>query len=167
MGADFLMFRLVWDKDTKINFKKGYKFIDSLEIKDLAQSVLEIGCGETDKENLKQAKDYLADNLRELEVAFTKGRRDADSFEEGNLRFFVTGGMSWGDSPTDLYNNLCNISEQDGLLDSMGFIGCPPDYKALLKKCVKLDGIAPLLLGIDPVIDGMIEKVLKTKKRAR
>jgi hypothetical protein len=42
--------------------------------------------------------------LDELETAFTRGDRELGILDLADLRLYVTGGMSWGDSPTELWS---------------------------------------------------------------
>ena len=49
------------------------------------------------------------------EVYSSVSRRDTGSFQldKGKRMFFITGGMSWGDSPTDAYQSfiVCEVLE--------------------------------------------------------
>lgn len=75
---------------------------------------------EADRETVLKA---VLEDIDEIESIFTgtypDGRkahwRDVDqrSFDNGNVGFIFTAGMSWGDTPTEAYDHLTNLQDED------------------------------------------------------
>jgi hypothetical protein len=114
MGADFLVAFVSVPKGTDPDWLAGEAYIESLRGKPL---------GDWDEEYVANYMDELDDECSAEEVAFVKNReannlledlteirrvweggfrRDATILEIGDQTVLLTGGMSWGDSPTDL-----------------------------------------------------------------
>ena len=66
--------------------------------------------------------------------------------------------MSWGDSPTELFNDI-NDLEAIGALDEVGFNNVI-DYKAIVKKILKQKTILPMLMSLDKDFDSLISRAL-------
>jgi len=149
MGADLLIHTLMWDKKRKLDFKAGHRVIDEMDDDDSLNA--ECVC----KEDLHAALKDVEDSL--------DGSRDAFTFDLLHLNVFITGGMSWGDSPTETYNSVQNLVSFPQVLDAVG-INLDEDlfdYKALVMRILKNRELLPMLLGKDKHLDTLIEGRLK------
>jgi hypothetical protein len=63
-----------------------------------------------EKENLK----YLISRLDTI-----ASKRDTTYFLIDNIRYIITGGMSWGDDPSDSYNDIFHIANCTRLYDTL------------------------------------------------
>jgi hypothetical protein len=55
--------------------------------------------------------DYLAELLTDLDVVYSDDRRDTSVMRLGDVTYVMTGGMSWGDIPTDAFDPINRIAE--------------------------------------------------------
>jgi len=158
MGADLLIYTLTWDKKRKLNWNAGYKLIKSLKE---VPKLLMIADGGKDSDDLEEIKNTLNSDLTELKDAVRAGgRRDVSLISLGHLNILWTGGMSWGDDPTEMFTSLSRL-EESHVLDEIGFCRDEIDYKKILTKILKKKDLLPLLLGIDKTLDNMLEKEFK------
>ena len=92
--------------------------------------------------------------------------------EKGHLNILYTGGMSWGDSPSETFDLIADLEESGGIMEAIGFYQDDHDYKELLMKVLSLHKqICPTLLGLDPTLDkivsDLLRKVPKKKRRSK
>jgi hypothetical protein len=93
MGADFLYAIIPTCKWTPDRLKEAKKLLVADEERNLSK---------------KEMQTILTD--------FTSGKmgrsREANSFRMDGLEFLLTGGISWGDTPTDLYDSVQALENQ-------------------------------------------------------
>lgn len=155
MGADLLLSWLACDKDRKLNWKAGHAVIDALEDDDL------------NTEGGDYSKESLHEDLKSLEEAAAGKYRDASVIPIGRLNVLMTGGMSYGDSPGDTFEVIGHLAEFGDILEAVGFDSKEDlfDYRGLLGKILKNKALVPLLMGVDPFLDKLLEKKLRRKSR--
>lgn len=132
MGADLLTTFLWCKKD-----EDGEPLLDWDAGRAVAGTVredkfpLELDSGDViqDQEGLTEV---LLERLEKLKESLTWGREvEVREFETG-LLLFVTGGMSWGDSPTDAYSIWGDFWDLPGggqILAAVGFL--PEPYRVI------------------------------------
>jgi hypothetical protein len=150
MGADLCVEVLTWDPKRKLNWKAGKKYIKSLKY-DEDGTTGDFGF----------TKDELLSHLETIREAAEERVRDSVVMRIAHLNVLLTGGMSWGDDPSNTYRSITNLNDIDGILDAVGFDKDELDYKGILEKILKCKAIRPLLLGVDKELD----KMLDTKMR--
>jgi len=155
MGEDLCLNILTWDRNRKLDWKAGKKCIDSLE----ADETGEVKGTEGNTYTKKQLHIMLSNVYQ----ASKDGRRDTTVIHLLHLNILVTGGMSWGDDPTDTFTSICSLNEFE-ILNVVGFNMDEINYKEILLKVLKCQPLQPLLIGIDDELDKMIEKKLKGAK---
>jgi hypothetical protein len=143
MGADFIFWAVSLPKNQKPNWKAGERYIDKYEDVD--------------------ARSSLRSRLKNFQLAWSNQHRESGFMTICHLEVLVSGGMSWGDTPTDLGNDINDLSDS-GVLEACGFDLDDIDYKAILLKILNVKGIAPLLVGIDDTLDELVEKKLRKKR---
>ena len=118
-----------------------------------------VGGLKTDSD-LLVSKDSLESSINSIKEAVEGKRRDDTIIRVCHLNILLTGGMSWGDDPTDLMGEINLLTDIDcgSILNAIGFDQDLIDYKALLEKILKVKALQPLLLGLDKTLNGMLEK---------
>jgi hypothetical protein len=111
-------------------------------------------------------KDYLP-KLESLKAAVKDRHREAVVLQYGHLKVLLTGGMSWGDSPSDLYNDMNDLIElaQGRVLEAIGFDLDDHDYKSILMKILgvmKESKQLPCLIHLDSQLDPILETMLRS-----
>lgn len=162
MGADMLIQEMSWDKSRKLDWEAGIARLNSLEK----------GCFEYQG----TSRADMMKKLKSVRQAVEGNLRDAVVLEYGNLKVLLSGGMSWGDSPSDLYNDMNDLIEIDNgsVIESIGFDLDNRDYKSILMKVLgvlKESKQLPVLIHLDGHLDELLEKMLrsgsKPKRRKR
>ena len=110
MGADLILTWLQIDKDKQPDFKAGMDRISELATKNLSewpkeyvdQRLLDAPDG-FDKDKEIEA---LKLSLRAIEGAWREVYRDMAVIDVCHKKLLITGGMSWGDSPTESYDDI-------------------------------------------------------------
>jgi hypothetical protein len=116
------------------------------------------GLGEI--KDLPQVREKLHKYLTNIELAYTSQRGSLVALEFFPYRVWITGGQSWGDTPTDLYYPV-EVMNQLSVLDAVGFNPVLPDYRKMFNAIVKDKNMQPLLIGLDPYLDRILEKEFK------
>ncbi len=71
-------------------------------------------------DDVEQLRVGLLADIEAMERALTCGSRELDWFQLGPYRLYLTGGLSWGDSPTELFDVICRLDAY-GLAGLAGF----------------------------------------------
>ena len=160
MGADFMLAICELPQDPELYrdiISYRVKHLDDKKIEDFASNwwhILELRCvhevqDELVDQKLIESELYKLDNIEALrlrkivtlmlhdlldEYVYEKEdyRRDVGEIHLKGTWYMATGGMSWGDLPTDAYETVCML-EDSGVLDGLGLDGLKPDDVAL--KC--------------------------------
>jgi hypothetical protein len=56
------------------------------------------------------ARTFFAAQLAEFYDRYLEGHRQADIWQIDGSAYVVTGGLSWGDSPTDTFDTITNVA---------------------------------------------------------
>ena len=168
MGADMLVacFSEIIGEEKSIDFKKGHAFIDTLakKWKKTGKIPEDVEClGDT----LAICTHVLHDYLDDIKTVYTDQNREAVYLEYPPHRIYITGGMSWGDSPTNIYSSM-NLLGELNVLNEVGF-NILIDYKKILEKILESKVILPMIMGLDPDLDKMISSrlTLPTKRKKK
>jgi len=142
MGADFCLVAAIMDVDKKPNWKAALRYIRE-DFSDIDN----------------HDPEELVEHLRNFIALWNGGSRDTGVLYTGHLKMLCTGGMTWGDDPTDSHSTIWSLMDA-GVLDAAGFSD-GPNYKEILLKVLENKEILPLLVGTDPELDKMVEERLK------
>lgn len=121
MGADFLVAALVHDRDVTLNWDAVPEAVSNLSEEALVNG-LGGAYGEA-PEALSTARAQVRDlfgDLRNL-LEGEHSPRDVTSIEVRGATVILSGGMSWGDEPTDTFALLCNVGYFPTVLAAVGF----------------------------------------------
>lgn len=70
--------------------------------------------------DIQDVVEDLKESVAEVKQAWNGGGRDMSVFNHGHEKLLVTGGMSYGDDPTDLFTHIQNLYDS-GLIEVLGF----------------------------------------------
>lgn len=148
MGADFIFWAITMPTDKNPDWDAGIKFIHN------------------DEHLSSIIKKSLLSDLKEVKEAWEGKRRDTDKWDLCHLTIMVSGGMSNGESPTDIGDKINDLSDA-GVLEACGFDQDIVDYKSILYKVLKGNKeILPRLMGLDESLDKIIMEEFKCSSKA-
>ena|ERR1035437_3628046 len=117
MGADFLCTGLAIEQD------KEPRFDITPTDEQVKQYRVEYGNDYGDEEATdEEIKTKLTEAVEMVAAGWNDQRRDCAHlwFNFFKIKVLVAGGDSWGDSPSDLYDAICQL-EAAGMIGEMGF----------------------------------------------
>jgi hypothetical protein len=132
MGSDFLVSFIAAGRKKRIDTDAGRSAIERLRttpLEEWPREFLEDHCGDVpeDPDEAELMRDsfiqvLMADiQMIEEELSADGGlRRDLWSGDIGNKLVIMSGGMSWGDAPTEAFRSLDRLA-QAGISRAMGF----------------------------------------------
>ena len=116
MGADLLVMSINWTKKKGEKPLKGFRrrcdqidsAIDKIKMVPASDQLDDIMPGAVGRPSVEEYKQYLYDRVDELRESW--GGRDSAYLRYGNQEVFLTGGLSWGDSPCETFDILSNLA---------------------------------------------------------
>lgn len=173
MSSDFLLTWISWLDADKLDWDAGLA-----KLKEFAEEIRDENPDEFDSldEVTMTECDYTYEELRsayeELRTAINEATKygyvpaSTAYVVIGGLHMFITGGESWGDSPTEFFDVLDKVSRPVEPEEVNEVIGLDPDVVAMpsdLMRCLVKDHPKeqPLLIGVNKKLDEMITKELK------
>lgn len=154
MGADMLvsLFYEPMDESFKPDWKKGHSHINKLTKKDL-KNCEHLG------DTAKEIKDILHEKLNNIKENYENDSRELTTLEFPPYKVYLTGGMSWGDDPSDIYGDISTLNDFM-ILEKVGFNEVP-DYKSIVDIILKQTTVLPMLMSLHPDLDKLIAENLK------
>lgn len=122
MGADLLITALMLDERREPDFEAAERAISALQGPDVTDPDWFDGHDPDESEGLEQIRAVLRTDLRELREAIAGCREVAEMIVRG-ARLYLTGGMSWGDGPTEVWDVIARLRAVRGVLAAAGFEG--------------------------------------------
>lgn len=119
MSADFLLAALVLDSRRSPDFGAGRIAIGRLTAEDIEQPDEFLEEDPDSAEGMAAIRATLDGDLTDLEAAL--GGREVDWMEVRGATVYVTGGMSYGDAPTELFATISRLRAVRGVLSAVGF----------------------------------------------
>jgi len=116
MGADFICWILEMDKGKEPDWEKGREYLENL--KELPQMFKNNQNPRYPLDILKREAGKLLAKLKEYWDG--EGSREVTIVELKYTKVLITGGMSWGDPPTDAFGELEYLHDT-GVLKVIGF----------------------------------------------
>lgn len=135
MGADLLLMCAVIDADRSPDWAAAERHVESMAIEAFEENsdLLERFAPEivecealTDDDEVPQGLEpeplrrQLHKDLAEFRVGVAGERRDIDYLEVRGARVYITGGSSYGDTPTDIWEPMARL-DSAGALAAAGF----------------------------------------------
>jgi len=119
MSADLLIAALVVDEARELDYQAADCAISALD----ATDVLESDPFDEDPhehEALERIRAALRADLRELREAI-EGCLEIAELNVRGATLYITGGMSWGDGPTEVWDAIARLRSVRGVLTAAGF----------------------------------------------
>jgi hypothetical protein len=161
MGADMCVAYLVCRKGRKLDWPAGKRVIKNLKYDEENEDTAPVVTAASDQQYTQiQLLEFLVD----VKNACAGSRRDSDCLEIAGNEILITGGMSWGDAPSDLYQSICNLDDVSGdILEAVGFHRKEDykDWRLVIRRILRNKALIPLLLGLDKDLDDLIAKEAK------
>lgn len=120
MSADLLLASLVIDKDKGPDFEAGRLAIERLGTGDVEVPEEFYEEDPDSAEGLAAIRGTLRQDLRQLEATLAWGR-EIGFIEVRGATVYLTGGMSNGDEPTEIFAVINRLSAVRGVLAAVGF----------------------------------------------
>jgi hypothetical protein len=163
MGADMLVacFFEPFDKDFKPDWGRASKYLEEQIAMWIKKDKVPSGIdylGEPE-----EAADAIRSHLKEVKDAYEGGHRELTTLEFPPYRVYLTGGMSYGDSPSEIFNSINNLNELN-LLDKAGFNEVP-NYQGMVTSMLAVKSTLPLFMGLSTDLDELISKRLKPRRK--
>jgi len=163
MSSDFLVacFTEPTDHEFKPDWNKGRAMIKNI-VKEARQGTVndEIYANFGDEPDYDYVEKTLLEHLDTVKGIYEHpDRGDITYLEFPGIRVFLTGGECYGNDPTEAFRPI-NILSAMAVLDEVGFDEYI-DYGKMIRKIIKVKKLQPLLLGLDPDLDELLEHELK------
>ena len=120
MGADLLITALVIETGMTPDFDAARAAIETVSSAKIEVPDEFWDYDPDTDEGLDAIRHHLRDSLSELETALQESRELA-SFELHGATVYLTGGMSWGDAPTELFETFSRLWAVPAVLVAAGF----------------------------------------------
>jgi hypothetical protein len=109
MGGEFVVAYLVIDNKDDPDFRAARAYLRKKSDKEiLAELCLGMGWKEAQEvlDQYPNPRESLKKAIRDIKEAWEGARRDCDKIPVGDAYVLITGGMTYGDEPTDLYKAM-------------------------------------------------------------
>lgn len=114
MGADFLMAVVPMEETSIENAKKKLRQYDSkFLIQHLEDNFCQLFYDEDGKTEYEQALEWVDEQIDEVYSLYVNGGREIGLCTVKDIYVMVTGGMSWGDEPTDAFLPMSVVQSLD------------------------------------------------------
>lgn len=129
MGADLIVAAVAIRRNTKAKWADAEVAVDRLSAFDLDQAEkfgwsFEGIAEETEADELDIFRNNVRAALADVKEAWEgRERRDTTFLDFRSWSLMLTGGMTWGDDPSELYTSLCLVLNTR-ILDKAGFEPC-------------------------------------------
>ena len=123
MGADFLLASLVIDRERSPDFAAGHAAIERLSSDDVEVRDEFFDEEPDTEEGMAAIREALRDALSDLEHGLAS--REVEWICVRGATVYITGGMSHGDTPTELFGTIARLRAVKGVLAAVGFEGEP------------------------------------------
>jgi hypothetical protein len=120
MSADLLITALVVDEDRELDFEAADRAIGALGSDDVIESDFFDDHDPDEPEGLAEIRSALHADLSELREAIEHGVQIVELRFRG-AAVYVTGGMSYGDGPTEVWDVIFRLRAVRGVLAAIGF----------------------------------------------
>ncbi len=119
MGADLLITALVVDENRELDYEAADRAIAALDAPDILEPDF-FDKDPDEPEGLEQIRALLRADLRELREAI-EGYFEIALVHIRGATVYLTGGMTWGDGPTEVWDVIARLRAVRGVLRAAGF----------------------------------------------
>lgn len=125
MSAELLLSVLVIDEKQAPDFAAAHRAIEAIGPLDVLDPDYFDDC-DLDEAGLRRIRHRLHLDLRELQDSLMSWREVAEFIVRGAL-IYASGGMSYGDSPTETFSLISRLRAVSGVLAAAGFEKTEPE----------------------------------------
>jgi len=119
MGADFLISTLTIEEGGQPNWAAGRQQLAAMSDEQLAKLADDVMFdSDLDAGGVRQR---IAEAIDQVEQAITEGSREMEIIEVPGWTIYLTGGLSWGYEPTELFAVFGRLWE-GGIATAIGFV---------------------------------------------
>lgn len=119
MSADLLITALVLEEDREPDYEAAERAIAAVEGSDVLESD-RFDEDPDEPDGLERIRAALRADLRELREAI-EGYLEIAEMNVRGATLYLTGGMSWGDGPTEVWDVIARLRSVRGVLTAAGF----------------------------------------------
>ena len=120
MGADLILVALPISEQTIGSIAGLREKISEIDFEDAGHFHWAESCGvDCDEGDYEEARDFLNDAVTDLVIPLMSGKplpRDVVTMTLGGSEYMFSGGMSWGDNPTESFDQILALAES-GIMD--------------------------------------------------
>lgn len=115
MGEEFIAQILSMKKGKEPKWEEAKKYI-----RDNRKAITKKWNAEMEDETEYNMVKRLIDDIDTLKRGWDTGNRECIIFEHNGDKMLITGGLSWGDNPTETFGAISDLDRAD-ILDILGF----------------------------------------------
>lgn len=123
MGADLLIADIAIETDKQPDWKAGRRWIRETPAKEIRKATRHAfynSRGE-EPETVAEIRTWLRDVVSEVQAAIENEYRDCTWITVPGWTIYLTGGMSWGDNPSESFQPFLDLREVIPLAAAIGF----------------------------------------------
>lgn len=120
MSAELLLTALVIDEMQSPDFPAAHRAVEAIKSSDVLDPDFFDECDPDEAAGLRRIRHRLHLDLRELQASLMSWREVAEFIVRGAL-IYASGGMSYGDSPTETFSLISRLRAVSGVLAAAGF----------------------------------------------
>ena len=120
MSACMLITALIVDEKRELDFETADRAVTALQGLDVREPDSFIDHDPDEPEGLEQIRAILRSDLRELREAI-EGYQEIAELKIRGATLYITGGLSWGDGPTEIWDVIDRLRSVRSVLSAAGF----------------------------------------------
>lgn len=120
MSADLVITALMVDEDRQLDFDAADRAVAALEALDVTEPDFFVDHDPDEPKGLEQIRAVLRSDLRALREAI-EGYLEIAEMNVRGATLYVTGGLSYGDGPTGVWDVIARLRAVRGVLAAIGF----------------------------------------------
>jgi hypothetical protein len=126
MSAELLLSVLVIDEMQAPDFAAAHRAIEAIGPADVLEPDYFDDCDPDETVGLRRIRHRLHLDLRDLQASLMSWREVTEFIVRGAL-IYASGGMSYGDSPTETFSLISRLRAVSGVLTAAGFEEIEPE----------------------------------------
>lgn len=119
MGADIIVATLAIEKGATLDWSQVDHALEGMTLRQLNEG-LDYAVGDT-YDTVEEAREEVQEIFKALRETLESFPRDLTSLHVRGLELYISGGMSWGDMPTESCEVLDRAVHFDPVLRAVGF----------------------------------------------
>ncbi len=121
MSADLVIAALVIDERRELDFEAALRVVEGLGSEDVEEPDFFDVLDPDEPEGLREIRTQLRADLRQLQEAIVNWDVEIAELTVRGATVYVSGGLSYGDAPTEVCNVISRLRAVRGVLAAAGF----------------------------------------------